>query len=173
MCLYSKLVSYCGITGVQYGFEKEGGSERSISTVVNVVNYFFNRQSDVYIVTLDATAAFDRVNAYGLLRKFIDRGIAFDIIRVLHSLYCSSQACVSIMGYCTQYVDIYGGLEQGSILSSLFYNVYVDGLMKQLSCEKLGCTIGGIYYGTIFYADDIVFVRCFGTQNAENNWHLL
>ena len=30
--------------------------------------------------------------------------------------------------------------------------------MKQLSCEKLGCTVGGIYNGTIFYADDIVLL---------------
>ena len=44
---------------MQYGFEKGGGCERSISIVVNVVNYFLKRQSDVYIVTLDATAAFD------------------------------------------------------------------------------------------------------------------
>ena len=66
MCLYSKLVGYCGITGMQYGFEKGGGCKRSISTVINVVNYFLKRQSDVYIVTLDATAAFDKVNIYGL-----------------------------------------------------------------------------------------------------------
>ena len=34
----------------------------------------------MYIVILDATAAFDRVNIYGLLSKLIDRGVAFDII---------------------------------------------------------------------------------------------
>ena len=50
------------------------------------------------------------------------------------------------------------GLKQGGILSPLFYNIYVDDLMKQLSCEKLGCTIGGIYNGTISYADDIVLL---------------
>ena len=60
------------------------------------------------------------------------------------------------MGYCRQYIDIYSGLKQSGILSPLFYNIYVNDLMKQLSCEKLGCTIGGIYYGTIFYTDDIV-----------------
>ena len=43
-------------------------------------------------------------------------------------------------------------------MSPLFYNVYVDDLMKQLSCEKLGCTIDGIYYGTIFCADDFVLL---------------
>ena len=34
MCLYTKLVGYCGITGMQDGFEKGGGCERSISTVM-------------------------------------------------------------------------------------------------------------------------------------------
>ena len=56
------------------------------------------------------------------------------------------------------YRYIYSGLKLGGILSPLFYNVYVDDFMKQLSCEKFGCTIGGIYYGTIFHADDIVLL---------------
>ena len=93
-----------------------------------------------------------------MLSKLIDRGVAFDIICVLHSWYCSSQACVRMMGYCTQYIYLYSALKQSVILSPLFYNVYIDDLMKQLSCEKLGCTIGGIYYGTLFYADDIVLL---------------
>ena len=33
ICLYSKLIIFCGITGTQYEFEKGGGCERSISTV--------------------------------------------------------------------------------------------------------------------------------------------
>ena len=61
--------------------------------------------------------------------------------------------------YCTQYIDIYSGLEQGGILSPLFYNIYVDDLMKQfISCEKLGSTFGGMYYETIFYAEEIVLL---------------
>ena len=65
-----------------------------------------------------------------------------------------------MMGYCAQYIDEYSGLKQSGILSPLFYNIYVDDLMKKLSCEKLGCTIGGIYnYGTIFFADDIVLLN--------------
>ena len=30
--------------------------------------------------------------------------------------------------------------------------------MKQLSYEKLGCNICGMYYKTMFYADDIVLL---------------
>ena len=76
---------------------------------------------------------------------------------MLHSWYCSSQVCVKTMGYCTLYIEIYCGIKQCGIFSPLYYNISVDNLIKQLSCEKLGCTIGGIYHGTIFYADGIVF----------------
>ena len=70
---------------MQFEFEEGGGCKRRISTVVNAVNYFLKRQSDVYIVTLDSTAAFVRVSIYGLLSKLINRGIAIEIICVLHS----------------------------------------------------------------------------------------
>ena len=70
--MYTKLVGYCGITGMQYGFEKGGGCEQNISTVVNVVNYFLKKQSNVYIAIFDAAVAFARVNVYGLLSKLID-----------------------------------------------------------------------------------------------------
>ena len=66
------------------------------------------------------------------------------------------------MGYRTEYIGLYRYLwwtyKQGGILSPLFYNIYIDDLMKQLSCKKLDCTIGGIYYGTIFYVYDIVLL---------------
>ena len=53
--------------GTQYGFVKEGGCEKCIFAVTNVINYFLKRKSDVFIETLDASAAFDKVNVFGLL----------------------------------------------------------------------------------------------------------
>ena len=37
----------------------------------------------------------------------------------------------------------------------MFYITFVDDLMKELMHANLGCTMGGLYYGTIFYADNI------------------
>ena len=42
-------------------------------------------------------------------------------------------------------------------MSLILYNVHVDDLMK-LMCEKLGCLIGNCFFGTVFYADDIVLL---------------
>ena len=66
----------------------------------------FDRVNIIDIVTLDATAAFDKVNIYNLLSKLIYRGIACDIIHMLHSWYCNSRACIRMLGYCAEYIDI-------------------------------------------------------------------
>ena len=77
---------------------------------------------------------------------------------MLLSWYTNSQACIKLDGYCTEFITINSGVKQGGILSPLFYNVYVDDLMKELKHKNLGCTIGGLYFGTVFYADDIILL---------------
>ena len=50
------------------------------------------------------------------------------------------------------------GVKQGGILSPMIHNIYVDDLMKELMHANVGFTMVGLYYGTIFYADDIVLL---------------
>ena len=52
------------LNGLQLEFVVEGGCDIILITVSYVVNYYLKRCSDVYLVTLDATAAFDRINTY-------------------------------------------------------------------------------------------------------------
>jgi hypothetical protein len=75
---------------------------------MNVCNYFIDRNSDVFVVTLDASSAFDRINFYALLTKLIKRNVPFEVIRMLWSLYeCRpSNACLRISGTLYGSVDI-------------------------------------------------------------------
>ena len=70
---------------MQLGFVKEGGCDKFLYTVSNVVNYFLKKSSDVFNVTLDASSMFDKVNLYGLMTKLIKRNVPFDVIRTLLS----------------------------------------------------------------------------------------
>ena len=70
----------------------------------------------------------------------------------------NSKACVKLSGYYSEYISINSRVKQGGISSPLFYNIYVGELMTTLIKVDLGCNIGGIYYGTVFYADDIVLL---------------
>ena len=158
MCIFVRINGIIKLNGLQMGFVKGGGCEKCLYVVSNVVNYFLKKLSDVYIVTLDATAAFDRVNIYGLLGKLIDKNVPYEVVRVLLSCYTNSKACVRLNGYLTDYIVINSGVKQGGILSPLFYNIYVDDLMCMLRNANLGCSIGGKFFGAIFYADDIVLL---------------
>ena len=102
---------------MQYGYVKEWGCEKCIFAVTNVTNYFSKRKSDVFIITLDASSAFDKVNIYGLLTKLIDCVISYDIIRVSCSWYGKSRACVRLGGYLLDYIDIRSGEKQGGFMS--------------------------------------------------------
>ena len=91
---------------MQYRYVKEGGYEKCIFALTNVTNYFVKRKFDVFIVILDAPAAFNKVNIHGLLTKLIDCDISSDIIRVLFSWYGQRRACVQLGGYLSDYIDI-------------------------------------------------------------------
>ena len=85
-----------------------------------VVNYFLKKTFIVFIVTLDASSAFDKVNICGLMIKLIKRNVPFDVIRTLLSRYANSKACVKLSGYYSGYISINSGVKQGGILSPLF-----------------------------------------------------
>ena len=156
--MYNKINCYLNISALQLGFVKEGVCDKILNTISNVVNYFLKKSSDVFIVTLDASSAFDRVNIYDLMTKLIKRNVLFDVIRILLSWYAENKACVNLSGYYSKYISINSGVKQGGTLSPLLYYIYVDELMTILINADLGCNIGGIYYSTIFYADDIVLL---------------
>jgi len=49
---------------------------------------------------------------------------------------------------------------QGGVLSSLLFAVYVDDLIAKLRCLHWYVHIGSLFYGCIYYADDIALLSC-------------
>ena len=65
----------------------------------------------VFIVTLNASSAFDKVNIYGLMTKLIKRNVPFDVIRTLLSWYTYSIACVKLSKYYSECISIKSGVK--------------------------------------------------------------
>ena len=53
---------------------------------------------------------------------------------------------------------ISNGTKQGAVISSFFWNLYLDDLLKELRRSGFGCSIAGVFMGATGYADDLLLM---------------
>ena len=85
--IMEKIIPYLRLLNLKFGF-KAKHSTSQCSFVVEEVTYFYNRNDlQVYLVTLDASRAFDRVEYNKLFQLLIDRNICPLYARLLINIY--------------------------------------------------------------------------------------
>ena len=83
----------------------------------------------MFICSLDAEKAFDRVNHYNFLLVLIKRGVPKSIVMLFFNWFSSLSFCVLWNNVLSHACNISSGLLQGNILSPKFFNVYMDELL--------------------------------------------
>ena len=72
---------------LQFGFKKKSNCSQAIFVLTQVIDYFVKRKSNVFVASLDATKAFDRVNHVKLFSKLIDRGLSGKLVKLIIDWY--------------------------------------------------------------------------------------
>jgi hypothetical protein len=143
---------------LQFGFKKNVGCNTAIFAVRQVLAYFNDRGSNVYIASLDATKAFDRLNHFKLFSTLVQRKLPLCFVSVLINWYSKLYVYVKWEDKLSQPLLVRSGVRQGGILSPTLFNVYVDCIISELRNKKLGCSIKHVYIGCIMYADDLLLI---------------
>ena len=134
---------------LQFGF-KTGSSTTACTFVLEEVTRYYNTNgSDVYVMLLDASKAFDRVHYIKLFNLLLDRGLCPLLCRILLHMYSSQTMRVKWGNAFSCNFDINNGVKQGGVLSPTLFNIYLDGLLNNLSNSG---------FGAIAYADDIALM---------------
>jgi len=129
----------------------------SIFVLSQVVDYFASHGNSVYLPSLDAFKAFDRVNHVKLFDKLIDRRLPGNIIEILIDWY--GKVSVSVKwNNCFSKCACKSDIRQGGILSPVLFNIYMDSLILGLKSSGLGCQFQSFYVGCVAYADDILLL---------------
>ena len=122
---------------------------------IEIAQHYFDRNSPVYSVFLDATyKAFDRVYYGKLFRLLIERNVPSIIIR----MYVNQTASVHWNGSRSDNFSLHNGVKQGGNLSPVLFTVYFDTLLVLLKESKIGCRINNSYAGALAYADDVTLL---------------
>ena len=66
----------------QFGFKKDHSTDLCTFTLKQVIEYYNQHDSPVYICYLDASKAFDKINFWTLFEKLIDRFLPIIIVRL-------------------------------------------------------------------------------------------
>ena len=143
---------------LQFGFKPKHSTTQCTFIVNEVINYYQNGNSSVYVMLLDASKAFDCVHYIKLFRLLLRKGLCPLIARLLAFMYTNQSVKVRWGNNNSSMFHISNGVKQGGVLSPILFSVYIDELLMRLKHLGIGCNIGHLFMGAIAYADDVALL---------------
>ena len=126
--------------------------------MLETVNYYNFNKSNVFVLMLDASKAFDRVNYCKLFGELLKRDISPIVLRLLLYMYTSQMLRFKWGHTVSNYFTVRNGVKQGGVLPPLLFAIHTDSILKRLEESGVGCHMGGHFNGALAYADNITLL---------------
>ena len=109
---------------LQFAYKESYSTSLCSYLITETIEYYHTRRSNVYMMLLDATKAFDRVKYSKLFNLLIERDICPLIVRLLLNMYLISTAVVSWNAVNSDQFKLCNGVKQGGVISPLLFSIY-------------------------------------------------
>ena len=143
---------------LQFGFKEKSSTSMCTFAVLETIEYYKSNGSNVHVLLLDASKAFDRVNFIKLFEKMLKKGMCPLTVRLLLNMYTEQKLQVKWNDILSDKFEVTNGVRQGGVLSPLFYSLYIDDLLEKLKLNGIGCHMGHHFVGAFGYADDLILL---------------
>src|SRR5678816_4590180 len=90
---------------------------------------------------MDLQQEYDRINTEALWQVLLIYGVNGKLLNGIKSIYDDSKACVRIYRAGSDCFNINSGVRQGCAMSSWLFNLYMDGVMKELEVGWQGMVL--------------------------------
>ena len=120
-----------------------------------------HRGGRCYMLYIDFSKAFDRVQHKYLWYRAISYGLHGKVLRVLRSMYSQLKSCVRTPQGLTEFFECKMGTRQGCMVSPFLFLMYINEFVNQLveyGCEGVYVTPECPNVLCSMYADDIVSI---------------
>ena len=139
--LLDNYANYMCSDDLQFGFKKGLGCRNALFALRHCIQYFNEHGSNVYVASLDASKAFDRVNHFKLFTTLIHCGLPISVIDLIVNWYGKLSVVVRWNGSDSSALCISSGVRQGGILSPIMFNLYVNCMITGLRESNNGCHV--------------------------------
>ncbi len=140
-------------SNLQFGFKNNLSANKCTFCSMEIVNYYKFNRSNVCVLLLDATKAFNQVKNCKLCRELSNRPMSLLVIMLLMYMYTHQRLQVQVEDEMSSQLGVVNGIKQGG--GPLLFAVYIDGLLIRLEETGVGYHMGIHFIGTLAFADDL------------------
>ena len=122
----------------QYAYRQSLGTCGALLDICSSCQSALDEGSESIVLSIEFSAAFDRVNHEGLLYKLQAAGVGGSLPEVIRDFLSGRTQRVIVDGAQSCAVDVVSGVPQGSVLGPLLISIYT----RDLSVELAKCPCG-------------------------------
>ena len=134
--VFNEIYDHCAkfnlLSGKNSGFKKTDGTINQLINITNRIYQGFDDEYEIAMIFLDLSKAFDRICHKRLLFKLRKIGIGGSLLKWIESYLSGRSQRVVLCGKSSEFLDIFGSVPQGSILSSLLFLVYLNDIDENI-----------------------------------------
>ena len=149
----------------QSGFRIGRSCADQIFVLRQVCEKMRERKKRVYVAFMDLEKAYDRVDRDAMWQVLRIYGIGGKVLRGIMSFYEEGRACVRVASELSESFEVKMGLRQGCVMSPWLFNVYMDGVVREVYSRVNGMgvklCVGGErewLLSQLLFADDTALV---------------
>lgn len=153
-CFLSALCNHSSLAPLQKFSPTQAGFRRGFSSITQAIYaHEVAVRFNLHHVFLDLKSAYDTVPLQKLFEGLVRRGVSPGAISLLIHLFHECKSSIVVNGLKTVAINKERGLMQGSVLSPLLFNLFIDDLAVLL--DQRFPLLDSVCYSAIFFADDI------------------
>ena len=143
---------------LQFGYKKGASTVLCTALLKETIDYYTERDSDCYMLMLDACKAFDKVEYVRLFTLLRKRALCPVVLCLIMNVYVNQCLQIKWNSRISEKYGITNGVNQGGVLFPILFGIYMDNLIKRLKDSNIGRKIGNNYVGVFCYADELTLL---------------
>jgi hypothetical protein len=142
----------------QLGFRNKISTTMATALLKETISNYVKKNSSVYCSFLDMSKAFDKINHFTLIDKLYKTNLPVCIIKTIFYMYKNQNVHVQFKNATSDSWKVGNGARQGSIISPLLFNLYINEIITLIASNTNQCKLGINVMNIIAYADDLTLL---------------